>query len=752
MTKPTQSDSTPNTNALDTPVQFCPGVGPRRAALFNRLGVYTVRDLFWHFPRGYQDFRGITLISHLRPGQIVTVLAEVTHTSQRRLSGRVRHILNAIVKDQTGTLSVVWFNQPYLVDRIQPGARLRLHGKIEFKKGVTQMNSPKLAPTDVDSLGTDLILPVYPLCEGLAQGAARKAIRNAFERYGDELVEFLPEEWLERHRFPPRRLALRALHFPDPGEGAPTDADDGQQRLFDPHGEPEGDDETPYSLQGDPEGLWENARRRLAFEEFFLRQFLLWVNRGRLHGIQGVSHIAPSPSPWSSLSAPSDDPAAWPARFIRALPFELTDDQRRVCAEIEADMVAPSPMNRLLQGDVGSGKTVVSVYAMTLAAAGGCQAALMAPTELLAHQHAENIRRWLRAIPELQTVVLTSSAKASERRDVLHALKTGAAQLVVGTHALFQEAVRFDKLGLVVVDEQHKFGVAQRERLVEKGLYPDLLSATATPIPRTLQLALYGDMDVSEIRTLPPGRPQLITRWTHWENETKLWKFVDEKVAQGQQAYVVCPIISPSEQNPHLPSTEEAFERISQTFLPNRRVAILHGRFSSSEKERLMNAMRAGEIDVVIATTVVEVGVDLPNATMMVVMGAERFGLAQLHQLRGRVGRGTLKSYCILLTEQNLSPFAKQRMQAMEATRDGFEIAEQDLRLRGEGELYGERQSGHTRFRLANPLRDAGLLEEANAAARHLYETDPEMAAPHHRALREEFRLIHGLDEARRPA
>ena len=430
----------------------------------------------------------------------------------------------------------------------------------------------------------------------------------------------------------------------------------------------------------------------------------------------------------------------------------MTGDQIKVCREIERDLQKIEPMSRLLQGDVGSGKTVVSLYAMMAVVAGGAQAAFMAPTEILAQQHANTIRKFTQSIPGLHLAVLRGSDKAKDRRESLELIRSGAAQIVVGTHALFQEKVEFDNLGLVAIDEQHKFGVNQRQKLIEKGIHPDLLVATATPIPRTLSLTLFGDMDVSIIRSLPPGRPPLITRWTDWGKEKKVWEFVDERIAEGQQAYVVCPIIEPSENAPHLPSTEDAFERLSETFFPHRRVAILHGRHSAEAKEELMARMQAGEIDVVVATTVIEVGVDLPNATVIVVLGAERFGLAQLHQLRGRVGRGTQKSYCVLVTHPNIAPYAVQRMKVLEKTRDGFKIADEDLRLRGPGEQFGARQSGRINFRLADPVRDADLLREANQAATQMYELDADLKQPEHQVLKQELKLAYHRMEAFRPS
>ena len=724
------------------------------------MGIYTVRDLLWHLPRGYEDFHHVTPIANLPPNGVATVEAFVTYAESRMPRGRsrVRHILNATVKDESGELELVWFNQPYLTDKVQPGTRLRLHGKAEGRAPFMKMSSPKFSVIDEeDEQASGDILPLYPLTEKLTQAVLRKIIAKAMERFGSCLTEWLPQSILQEHGFPKRSEAFRILHSPQAGEGAPSDSTLPEDALLFNLSELDEDEPCSSLPEGTLNSPWERARRRLVFEEFFLHQFSLRLAQGQLKQYAGVAHPAPNPDPLTidfdeTIELNADDPASWPARMVRDLPFALTDEQRKACREIQADMMTPAPMNRLLQGDVGSGKTVVSIYAMVLAAAGGHQSALMAPTELLAQQHAASIRAFTKTIPQLQTIVLTGGMKAAERRQAQQLLKTGAAQMVVGTHALFQEDVEFERLGLVVVDEQHKFGVEQRERLVQKGEHPDLLAATATPIPRTLSLTVYGDMDISTIATLPPNRPEIRTRWTHWEKESKVWGFVDEKLAQGQQAYVVCPIIDPSETQPELPSTEEAFESISEQYLPNRRVALLHGRHSNEDKQAMMNAIRAGDIDAVVATTVIEVGVDLPNATMMVILGAERFGLAQLHQLRGRVGRGTLKSYCILITAEKISPYAEQRMRLMENTRDGFRIAEEDLKLRGPGEALGTRQSGRIHFHLADPLRDGALLQAAHQSAQTLYQNDPELMDPIYANMKTEIQSAYGRVALRRPS
>jgi ATP-dependent DNA helicase RecG len=740
-------------DGLETPVMYCPSVGPKRAQSLEKLNISTVRDLLWHLPRSYEDYHTITQITHLNAGQVATVVGDVVSIEERSPASRfskVRHILNVQVKDATAYMKVVWFNQQFLVKNMHVGSRVLLHGKVELYDYLPQMSSPKVQVLD-DNKDTESmpdLVPLYPLCDGLTQNIIHKIIQKAFERFGKECVEFLPESILKKYEYPSREESFRILHDPKPDDGAPTSGAGQEPELF------KQDEQGEVLQAGSPETPWEKARRRLVFEEFLLHQFILRrINGSRKKG-QGIAHPAPTPDPWldQETGVNPDDKLCWPALFVRNLPFELTDDQIKVCREIAQDMVLSDPMSRLLQGDVGSGKTVVSLFAMLIAASGGSQAALMVPTEILAQQHAATIRKLTQSIPGLRVAVLRGSAKAKERRENMEALASGEAQIAVGTHALFQEKVQFKNLGLVVVDEQHKFGVNQRQKMIEKGSHPDLLVATATPIPRTLSLTMFGDMDVSLIRSLPPGRPELISRWTTWGKEKKVWEFVDERIEEGQQVYVVCPIIEPSEEMPQLPSTEEAFERLSETFFPHRRVAILHGRHSAEDKEDLMARMQAGEIDVVVATTVIEVGVDLPNATVMAVLGAERFGLAQLHQLRGRVGRGTEKSYCILITHPNIATYAEERMRVLEKTRDGFKIADEDLRLRGPGEQFGTRQSGHINFRIADPVQDGELLRQANQAASEIYQQDPDLKMPEHKLLKKELILAFNRMESFRPS
>lgn len=728
---------------LLSPVQYVKGVGPRRALLLDRLGIHTVHDLLWHLPRAYRCQRLARSIASVRPGEMVAIQGTVRALSARRArpGSRVRNIVNAIIENGPDTLAAVWFNQPYLKDKLRPGAKVRLFGKTELFDGYLQMSSPEVEQIDDDEEEEEgRIIPLYPLTEGLSQKILRRMIAGGLEAYVPPTFEFLPLDILAEHSLPTLGEALRVVHQPEPTDGVPTiEATPEEATLFDTSSP-----EDPASFRATSTGAWIAARHRLIFEEFFHLRWLLAKSRSQVRAAPGIQHPPPNPDPISEevTAMPANSgPASWPARYVMGLPFRMTEDQRLALRAIQHDMLDSTPMNRLLQGEVGSGKTVVAFYALILAAAGGSQAAMMVPTEILAEQHLHTFLRFKKHIPELSVASLRGSMGERERRPILQALAAGSLHIVIGTHALFEERIEFARLGLVVIDEQHKFGVDQRSRLVGKGARPDLLLMTATPIPRTLALTWYGDMDISEIRQLPAGRPPVKTRWTTWDKIDKVWEFVDQKLGGKQQAYVVCPTIEATDETGTFPSAEEFYGHLTKSVLPHRRVALLHGRFRADERSAVMRALIDGKLDLVVATTVVEVGVDLPQATIMVVLGADRFGLAQLHQLRGRVGRGTEKSYCILVTHLNISSFARQRLMALEESRDGFHLAEEDLRLRGPGELFGVRQSGLWTFRVADPARDVDWLDKAQRAAARLHDEDPNLVDPKHQP----FAIWHDL-------
>ncbi len=656
---------------LTDSVQYVPGVGPVRARLLERLGIHTVADLLEHFPCRHEDRRHLVPIARLVPGQEHTVCARVLAVQNLRTRRRGFSITKAAVGDGTGVLYAVWFNQPYLVDRLKRVRRLALHGKVRRRFGQLQMLSPEWEELDEEEqpVHSGRLVPIYPLTEGMSQKVMRTVVLNALQRYGRHIPEPFPVELRRRLELVDAQSAYRHLHFP-----------------------------------ASPE-LLERARRRLAFEELFLIQLGLRLLRRRYQESgEGVAHQP-------------DGPLV--RRFLDSLPFQLTGAQQRAIAEIRQDMERPVPMNRLLQGDVGSGKTVVAAWALVKAAEGGWQAAMMAPTEILAEQHHHRLQELLEPLG-LKVALLSGSLGAGERRQVLEAISEGRVEVAVGTHALIQEGVRFQRLGLVVCDEQHRFGVRQRALLQGKGRAPDVLVMTATPIPRTLALTVYGDLDLSVLDELPPGRGGVTTRVYSSRRRGDAYRRAREAVECGHQVYVVCPLIEESEAL-QLRAAAQWAEELARREFAGLRVQLLHGRMPPAERRQVMERFRRGEIDVLVCTTVVEVGVDVPNATVMIVEGAERFGLAQLHQLRGRVGRGPAPSWCLLVTE-NPSREARARLEAFAQAADGFSVAEADLRLRGPGQFFGTRQHGLPDLRIADPLRDVELLLAARREAEAMIE------------------------------
>jgi ATP-dependent DNA helicase RecG len=600
--------------------------------------------------------------------------------------GRARAPLVLLLRDPSGYGTATVFGRGWLTRVLQRGQRLILHGRgARFKDKLTlQVQDWELVESgDEEPIHAGALVPVYSTTEGLPQRALRSLMWRLVEAHAAEVVETLPEGVRRRRGLLPLVDALAGAHFP---------ADEAQRAA---------------------------AHHRLAFEDFLLLQLGLAILRSRTTRQQGIA-MRP--------------PGALVRRLRAALPWALTAAQERVWEEIRADMAAPYPMHRLLQGDVGSGKTIVAALGVLTAVEAGLQAAVMAPTEILAEQHFMTFRRLLEPLG-VPVALLTSALKGRERAARRAALAAGETRCVVGTHALVQEAVEFRRLGLVVVDEQHRFGVAQRARLKAKGEHPDVLVMTATPIPRTLALTLYGDLDVSVLDELPPGRQPVITRARAERSRPQIYAFLREQVAAGRQIYVVYPLIEESEAIDLKAATDMA-ARLQAEVFPELVVGLLHGRLPFEAKDEIMRRFKAGEIHVLVSTTVIEVGIDVPNASVMLIEHAERFGLSQLHQLRGRVGRGPWKSYCILLTSGRLGEDAERRVQAMVESSDGFRLAEVDLQLRGPGEFFGTRQSGLPEFRVADLLRDAGLLEEARREAQAIVAADPELRAPEHAGLR----------------
>jgi ATP-dependent DNA helicase RecG len=676
------SPDRPPAEQLATPVQFLKGVGPQRAELLARVGVNTVRDVLFHFPRDYQDFTDQRDVAHLEPGHLQTV-AGVVQDIDLRPMGVGRSLLGVLIESQNGFLRAVWFNQPFLREKFSIGQRVLVSGKPKFRGLTWEMSHPVVETlADDEPAPAGRILPVYPATEGLPQWQIRQAVRTALEGYAGLLEEVFPPDYLEPHRLWPIARALGEIHFP-------TDHD---------------------SL--------EQARRRFIYQELFVLQLGLAVKRAQYRARARAPRLEATPT--------------IDTRIRRLFPFDLTAGQRQAIAEIAGDMLGPVPMNRLLQGDVGSGKTVVAVYAMLLAVAHRQQAVLMAPTEVLARQHAATLDRLLSA-SQVRRGQLVGGMPAKARTELLDQIARGEVDLVVGTQAVIQDDVRFARLGLVVIDEQHKFGVRQRAVLKYAGGDPHYLVMTATPIPRTMTMTLFGDLDVSVLRESPPGRQKVHTYVASEDQRAKWWEFFRKKLREGRQAYVVVPLVEESDQVAGA-NLAETYEALANGELEAFRLGLVHGRMSSADKDLVMADFRAGRIQVLVCTSVVEVGVDVPNATVMTIEAAERFGLAQLHQLRGRISRGRHPGFCCAFSAAE-SDEAGARLKAFAASTDGFELAEIDFRLRGPGELFGTRQHGLPPLRIADLVRDAEVLEEARLDAQAMIGNDARLAAPEHARL-----------------
>jgi len=740
---------------LDTSIQFVKGIGPQIAKALGEKGIATVEDLLLHLPFRYEDRLNPRSLTELKPGEMASVIAEVRGTVLLRT--RRMPIFEMTVGQNLQTMKCMWFHGTYLEGKFKTGQMVALYGKVEPSRSTRnfKMIQPQfeLLPTDHDDdesrlLEVGRITPVYESLGGskLASRWIRRAVYNILEEIKG-IPETLPHALIERLELSSREEALRHVHFPTAG--------------------------TPMSqLQASATA----AHKRLIFEELFFLELGLELKRRRFKDRTGIAFE-------------TNEKVREAIRQI--LPFHPTTAQKRALGEIVEDMRKPGPMRRLLQGDVGSGKTIVALQAMLVAMENGYQAALMAPTEILATQHYLAARKLLeRSSHRYRITLLTGSLDQDVKRLNRSRIFNGETDLIIGTHALIEEKVEFANLGLVIVDEQHRFGVLQRFRLMKKpnAAEPDVLVMTATPIPRTLALSLYGDLDLSVLDELPPGRTPIVTRQVPDEKSEEVWKFIRDQVKKGHQAYIVYPVIEGAKddqpeldfaqpeseaeskptkpkkaakktkaeslfEKPTLKSATEMYEHLRTTSLAGLRLGLLHGRLDADEKEIIMRRFQRGEIDVLISTTVIEVGVDVPNATVMVIEHAERFGLAQLHQLRGRVGRGAAKSYCILVTGGKLSPQGEERLAAMVRTQNGFELAELDLQLRGPGEFFGTRQAGLPDFRVANLIRDRALLELAKMEAANFVQKPDTEATEEEKArlwkrLREAWQRRYGLAEA----
>ena len=656
--------------ALEDSIRFVKGIGPKKAALFEKLHIRTLRDALETYPRDYEDRTRLTRIADLDEDGKYAIRAIVGSEPKTTHIRKGMTLVKCTIFDESGSLHVTYFNNPYAAALLRVGQEYLFYGRVQTNGRMRMLISPQSEKVSPDADHPGRIVPVYPLSAGLTQRDMARVTEAALDAVPGDWPDPLPEVLRARYDLPDAADALAAIHRPQTAQDVTE------------------------------------ARRRMVFEELFLLCCGLQQLKERRKADAGLV--------FSDAALPD---------FFAALPFSPTGAQRRAIGEIAADCVSGKPMNRLVQGDVGSGKTIVAAALCALAAKSGCQAAFMAPTEILAAQHAETLAPLLERLG-ISCTLLTGSMSAPQKRAALAAIESGAAQVVIGTHALIQQGVTFHRLGAVVADEQHRFGVAQRAALSAKGQTPHVLVMSATPIPRTLARILYGDLDVSVLDEVPPGRQPVETYAVGENMRRRITAFIDKQIADGGQVYVVCPLVEEGEM--HLKSAEQHALDL-QKALPQRRVAVLHGRMKSADKERVMQAFAAGEYDILVATTVIEVGVDVPNANLMVVEDADRFGLSQLHQLRGRVGRGTRQSYCIFFGADK-GQTARERLKILCKTNDGFEVARADLAQRGPGDFFGRRQHGLPALHVADPIADLALMQKAREEAEAILAADPTLA------------------------
>ena len=663
-------------NILSKEIKYVKGVGPNRAELLNKLGIYTLEDLITYYPRTYEDRSKPIKIAEVQDGEEVLIEGIATaRVSEIRTRNRKMTIYKLIVRDETGSCTITWFNQSYLRNMFKPGEIYKFFGKVKRIGNKVEMNSP-VYDEGVNTKNTGKIIPIYPLTYNLSQNNIRKIIENGLELVKNKLKETLPDYLIKEYKLMDINSATNSIHFPK--------------------------DFTEFNI----------ARKRLVFEELLSMQLaLLSLKSQYKKEIDGIAF----------------EKEVHMSDVINKLPFKLTKAQLRVLEEIDADLEKVKPMNRLLQGDVGSGKTAVSIIASYKVVKSGYQVAIMAPTAILATQHLESFKQMLEQF-DIKCELLISSITKKKKEEVLERLKNGDIDILIGTHAILEDNVEFKNLGLVVTDEQHRFGVKQRTKIIEKGQNPDVLVMTATPIPRTLALILYGDLDISIIDELPPNRKKVDTFAVKKNMEERVNNFVKKQINEGRQAYIVCPLVEENEEM-DLKSVEELTKKYKEETFSEYKVEYLHGKMKAKEKDDIMEKFKNGDIDILISTTVIEVGVNVPNASIMVVENAERFGLAQLHQLRGRVGRGEYQSYCILKYEGN-GKVVQERMKIMTSTNDGFIISEKDLELRGSGEFFGTKQHGLPEFKIVNLFEDIEMLKMVQSLAIRIIEKDEKLEKP----------------------
>ncbi len=683
--------------ALLEPVTVLDGVSTRRQSLLAKLGVHTILDLLMLYPRRYEDWTNLKPVSELIDGQEEVFRATIARVPSLRRQGR-RSTLRTVLRDETAAISAIWFNQAYLQDRLEKGKEAIFRGKIKRSGQHFDVINPVIEEVEGEEDSDILYLhPVYPLTAGLTQGVLRKCIQQALERYVEHLPEAIPAKIRREHKLCEIAYAYRMIHEPT--------------------------DEVAYEI----------ARRRLAFEELFMTQIgLRLIRRHHEHDEVAASLVLDEASKKEYMAAIND------------LPFKLTNAQTKVLNSVQADLASKRPMSRLVQGDVGSGKTVVAALAMVHTALAGYQSVMMAPTSILANQHYKTLSKLL-AKRRLNIALLTGQTLAKERRLLLAQIESGEIDIVVGTHAVLEDRVVFNKLALAITDEQHRFGVKQRIKLAkEEDIAPHIMVMSATPIPRTLALILYGDLDISNIDEMPAGRLPVQTYTATTADYPRVLELIKRHLERGEQAYVVCPLVKDSEEQTELRSAEQVFEELSESILSPFGVALLHGQMKEKEKQAAMKSFMDKEASVLVATTVIEVGVDNPNATMMLILNAERFGLAELHQLRGRIGRGDKESLCVLLSDVG-EGLARERLRALCYTQSGFEIAEKDLTLRGPGDFFGTRQHGIPSFRIANLYEETELLAETSMVVTKLLDMDPKLELQDNRRIRPALLQAFGL-------
>ena len=657
---------------LDADIQYLKGVGPKRALKLHKLNIFTVEELLNYFPVKYEDRRAVKNINEICDQGKYLLKVRIFEKPKHSRIKKNMSMIKAICKDDTGFITLTFFNQDFLIDKLIVGEYYYVFGNVKIAYGKLETTNPEIEQMNKDWKAGN-IMPVYGLTYGLSNNEITKLVKTALETYYEEIQNILPEEIIKKYRLTSKKIAVKALHFPS--------------------------DNRKYSL----------AKRTIAFEKLLIMQL-------------GLFNIK------NNMSNESSDikirNAGLSEKLLSSIPYKLTKAQLKVISEIKEDLKSQKTMNRLIQGDVGSGKTVVAVYAMLMAAGSGYQSSRMAPTEILALQHYETLKEFIKmAELDVNIEILTGSVKLKEKEEILNKLKSGEIDIIVGTHALIEDNVEFNNIGLVVTDEQHRFGVRQRAKLSNKGKAPHILIMTATPIPRTLALMIYGDLDISLIDEMPPGRQKVITSIVTDKEKTKAYDFIKNQVDNGRQAYIVAPLVDESEVL-ELNSAVEIYKELKSSYFSGYKLGLLHGKMSNSEKEEVINKFYKGRINVLISTTVVEVGVNVPNAVVMLVLNAERFGLAQLHQLRGRVGRGNYQSYCILVNESK-SKKSKDRMNILKRTNNGFIIAEEDLKIRGPGDFFGVRQHGLSKLEIQNIVNNVETVQQVQLLSKKLIEENP---------------------------